>query len=115
MKAGFRLDGRWKILEGKDLITIWLDEDGFSSQRIKDFETKPVGHSKTVVEYDKLIPMAEGQVVMPILETKIIKLAELVEMRIQPNGRVEFFDYGQLIFTLSGDEGEAMLAEIKKL
>lgn len=63
MKAGFELAGRWKIIDGKDLLTIWLSADGFNCQRIVDFNNPAAarGHAPTIVKYEDLILAAEGQ------------------------------------------------------
>lgn len=62
MKAGFELNGRWKIVDGQDLLTIWLAADGFMCQRISNFQTdKAVGHKIETIKYENLILAAEGQ------------------------------------------------------
>lgn len=58
---------RWQIVDGKDLIVVWLDAVGFHSQRICDFNgEEPRGHEATTVGYDELIMCAEGQRKLPI-------------------------------------------------
>jgi len=53
---------RWQIVDGPDLIVVWIDAVGFHSQRICNFNTdKPMGHAPTTLKYDDLIPASEGQ------------------------------------------------------
>ena len=52
---------RWQIKEGDDLITCWLDKEGFHSQRASSISTDPVGHQVETIKFDDLIPTAEGQ------------------------------------------------------
>ena len=62
MKAGFELAGRWKIIDGPDLLTIWLAEDGFKMQRIKNFNsTEAVGNKIETMPYEDLVLATEGQ------------------------------------------------------
>jgi hypothetical protein len=62
MKAGFEVAGRWKIIDGPDLITIWLGCDGFHSQRISNFNSdNAIGHEPQKINLEDLILAAEGQ------------------------------------------------------
>lgn len=61
MKAT-KIGARWQFVDGDDLVTCWLDADGFHSQRIAGYKTEsPRGHDQTNVSFGKLIPAAEGQ------------------------------------------------------
>ena len=61
MKAT-KIGTRWQYPDGNDLITCWLDADGFHSQRITDYKSKsPQGHEQTNIPFANLIPAAEGQ------------------------------------------------------
>ena len=61
MNAGFEVRGRWKIIDGPDMIDVWLDKDGFMSQRTSNYATKPIGHEPQRISYENLILMSEGQ------------------------------------------------------
>ncbi len=54
---------RWQVVDGKDLVVIWLDADGFHSQRVCDFNgVNPIGHNPTTILHADLIMAAEGQI-----------------------------------------------------
>ncbi len=58
---------RHQIVDGKDLIVVWLDAVGFHSQRITDFNGElPIRHERTTIGYDDLVMCAEGQRKLPI-------------------------------------------------
>ena len=61
MKATHDSGCRWKIIDGKDLITAWLSNDGMWCHRIKDFETDPIGFAPILIPYESLVLAAEGQ------------------------------------------------------
>lgn len=54
---------RWQVVEGPDLITVWLDTTGLRTERISNYNNpKKRKHAITnAVPYDDLIPAAEGQ------------------------------------------------------
>ena len=52
----------WQVFDGADLVVLWLDKDGFHSQRVSDFNSaNPIGHSPTIIPHEDLILAAEGQ------------------------------------------------------
>jgi hypothetical protein len=57
---------RWQIVEGADLIMVWLDESGFHSHRVSKFNTPDaIGHDMTTIRFEDLVLAAEGQ--LPLL------------------------------------------------
>ena len=60
MKAT-KVGHRWRIIDGKDSVTVWLDENGFHSQRVSDCTGEARGHEQPSLSHDDLILAAEGQ------------------------------------------------------
>ena len=60
MKAT-KVGHRWQIIDGKDSITVWLDESGFHSQRVSDLGGESRGHEQTQIPFDDLILAVEGR------------------------------------------------------
>lgn len=54
--------GRWKVMDGGDLIIIWLEVDGLHSKRFSKTSSGAVfQHAEIILKFDDIILKAEGQ------------------------------------------------------
>lgn len=61
MSASPAGQNKWRVDDGKDVVFVWLSRDGVHVQRFTDGVKR---HKVETLSYDKIIPAAEGQMLL---------------------------------------------------